>query len=103
VTHSFAQCLIDSKNFNFFKIEPEKVFYAGGFGVDANFVEAADYFKAAVYERLKHNSHIERHNTHKMESMCVLACVCFFPFNYCSLQIYEHNPSLTNIFFLCNE
>jgi len=38
VTHAYATKLVESDKFKFVKLKPTRVFYAGGFGVNAEWV-----------------------------------------------------------------
>jgi len=43
ITHSYADQVMDSPKFSFFRMTPAKVYFVGGFGVMAKWVEPEDY------------------------------------------------------------
>lgn len=43
VAHSYAEQIIDSPVFSFYKLKPESVFYVGGFGVQSEWVPIREY------------------------------------------------------------
>jgi putative heme iron utilization protein len=47
LTHSYADQVMDSPKFAFYRLLPEKIYYVGGFGVLAKWVDVEDYQQAA--------------------------------------------------------
>jgi putative heme iron utilization protein len=47
VTHIYADQVMDSPKFAFYRLLPEKIYYVGGFGVMAKWVDVHDYKAAA--------------------------------------------------------
>lgn len=43
VAHGYAEKLVESPVFAFYKLRPESIYYIGGFGVNAAWVEVAEY------------------------------------------------------------
>eukprot|EP01039_Chlorochromonas_danica_P002766 gene2766-3020_t len=46
IVHPYAEQIADSPRFSFYRIKPEKIYFSGGFGVQATWVDVADYEKA---------------------------------------------------------
>jgi len=46
ITHVYADQVMDSPRFHFYRIRPKKVYFVGGFGVLAKWVPAEDYLDA---------------------------------------------------------
>ena len=46
IAHSYADRVLDSPKFSFYKIFPKQIYFVGGFGVSAKWVDVADYKKA---------------------------------------------------------
>lgn len=47
LTHAYADQVMDSPKFAFYRLIPEKIYYVGGFGVMAKWVDVDDYKNAA--------------------------------------------------------
>jgi heme iron utilization protein len=47
ITHTYADQVMDSPKFAFYRLKPTKIYFVGGFGVLAKWVEPADYHAAA--------------------------------------------------------
>jgi len=47
ITHVYADQVMDSPKFAFYRLLPEKIYYVGGFGVMAKWVDVEDYRQAA--------------------------------------------------------
>jgi putative heme iron utilization protein len=47
LTHTYADQVMDSPKFAFYRLLPEKIYYVGGFGVLAKWVDVEDYQHAA--------------------------------------------------------
>jgi putative heme iron utilization protein len=47
LTHTYADQVMDSPKFAFYRLLPEKIYYVGGFGVMAKWVDVHDYQNAA--------------------------------------------------------
>jgi heme iron utilization protein len=47
ITHTYADQVMDSPKFAFYRLRPQKIYFVGGFGVLAKWVEPADYHIAA--------------------------------------------------------
>jgi len=47
LTHAYADQVMDSPKFAFYRLIPEKIYYVGGFGVMAKWVDVEDYKVAA--------------------------------------------------------
>jgi putative heme iron utilization protein len=47
LTHTYADQVMDSPKFAFYRLLPEKIYYVGGFGVMAKWVDVDDYQHAA--------------------------------------------------------
>jgi putative heme iron utilization protein len=47
LTHAYADQVMDSPKFAFYRLLPEKIYYVGGFGVMAKWVDVDDYQDAA--------------------------------------------------------
>lgn len=47
ITHTYADQVMDSPKFAFYRLVPEKIYFVGGFGVLAKWVEPGDYHAAA--------------------------------------------------------
>lgn len=47
LTHAYADQVMDSPKFAFYRLVPEKIYYVGGFGVMAKWVDVNDYKNAA--------------------------------------------------------
>eukprot|EP00339_Tiarina_fusa_P014916 CAMPEP_0117046594 /NCGR_PEP_ID=MMETSP0472-20121206/32217_1 /TAXON_ID=693140 ORGANISM="Tiarina fusus, Strain LIS" /NCGR_SAMPLE_ID=MMETSP0472 /ASSEMBLY_ACC=CAM_ASM_000603 /LENGTH=225 /DNA_ID=CAMNT_0004759005 /DNA_START=1 /DNA_END=674 /DNA_ORIENTATION=+ len=47
LTHAYADQVMDSPKFAFYRLIPEKIYYVGGFGVMAKWVDVEDYKDAA--------------------------------------------------------
>lgn len=47
ITHTYADQVMDSPKFAFYRLKPKKIYFVGGFGVLAKWVEPADYHAAA--------------------------------------------------------
>mmetsp|Transcript_12408 Transcript_12408/g.15996 ORF Transcript_12408/g.15996 Transcript_12408/m.15996 type:complete len:341 (-) Transcript_12408:250-1272(-) len=88
VTHSFAQCLVDSKHFHFYKLIPNKIFYAGGYGVDAQYVKLEDYFNSKADPlALQSLSLVNKINYQNRQDLQLL-CTEFIPeFARCNEQL----------------
>lgn len=41
--HQYAEQIVDSPRFGFYRIKPEKIFFAGGFGVQSTWVDVQEY------------------------------------------------------------
>lgn len=48
VAHSYATQLVESDKFKFVKLKPTRIFYAGGFGVNAEWVDVEQYETAVA-------------------------------------------------------
>jgi len=46
LVHQYAEQIADSPKFQFYRIAPEKIYFSGGFGVMATWVDVADYASA---------------------------------------------------------
>ena len=46
LVHPYSEQLVDSPKFTFYKIKPEKIYFSGGFGVMATWVDVAEYESA---------------------------------------------------------
>lgn len=46
LTHAYADQVMDSPKFAFYRLIPEKIYYVGGFGVMAKWVDVQDYSEA---------------------------------------------------------
>ena len=46
ITHTYADQVMDSPKFAFYRLKPKKIYFVGGFGVLAKWVEPADYHAA---------------------------------------------------------
>lgn len=68
IAHSYADQVMDSPKFHFFRLVPTKVYFVGGFGVSSEWVPPEEYKKAtpdilandasSIMERLNHD-HVE--------------------------------------------
>lgn len=47
ITHTYADQVMDSPKFAFYRLKPKKIYFVGGFGVLAKWVEPTDYHAAA--------------------------------------------------------
>lgn len=47
ITHTYADQVMDSPKFAFYRLVPQKIYFVGGFGVLAKWVEPADYHAAS--------------------------------------------------------
>jgi heme iron utilization protein len=47
ITHTYADQVMDSPKFAFYRLKPQKIYFVGGFGVMAKWVEPEDYQAAA--------------------------------------------------------
>jgi putative heme iron utilization protein len=47
LTHAYADQVMDSPKFSFYRLEPSKIYFVGGFGVLAKWVDPSDYQEAA--------------------------------------------------------
>jgi putative heme iron utilization protein len=47
ITHSYADQVMDSPKFAFYRLVPSKIYFVGGFGVLAKWVEVDEYVEAA--------------------------------------------------------
>jgi putative heme iron utilization protein len=47
LTHAYADQVMDSPKFHFYRLVPQTIYYVGGFGVLAKWVDPADYQRAA--------------------------------------------------------
>jgi putative heme iron utilization protein len=47
ISHSYADQVMDSPKFQFYRLTPHKIYFVGGFGVLAKWVDPADYAAAA--------------------------------------------------------
>ena len=47
ITHTYADQVMDSPKFAFYRLKPKNIYFVGGFGVLAKWVEPADYHAAA--------------------------------------------------------
>ena len=47
ITHTYADQVMDSPKFAFYRLQPQKIYFVGGFGVLAKWVDPADYQAAA--------------------------------------------------------
>lgn len=43
LVHQYAEQIVDSPKFKFMKIKPQKIYFSGGFGVMATWVDVTDY------------------------------------------------------------
>jgi putative heme iron utilization protein len=43
IVHPYAEQIADSPRFSFYRIQPEKIYFSGGFGVQATWVDVKDY------------------------------------------------------------
>jgi putative heme iron utilization protein len=46
VVHPYAEQIVNSPKFRLFRLKPEKIYFSGGFGVMATWVDVADYQQA---------------------------------------------------------
>ena len=46
LSHPYAEQIVDSPKFTFYKIEPRKIYFSGGFGVMATWVDVPEYESA---------------------------------------------------------
>ena len=46
IAHSYADRVMDSPMFRFYRLTPKQIYYVGGFGVSSKWIEAAEYKKA---------------------------------------------------------
>lgn len=46
LVHQYAEQIVDSPKFTFFRIRPQKIYFSGGFGVMATWVDVDEYAKA---------------------------------------------------------
>jgi putative heme iron utilization protein len=44
--HQYSEQIVDSPRFSFYRIKPEKIFFAGGFGVQSTWVDVEEYVKS---------------------------------------------------------
>jgi putative heme iron utilization protein len=47
ITHAYADQVMDSPKFNFYRLEPQQIYFVGGFGVLAKWMEPEDYAAAS--------------------------------------------------------
>lgn len=47
ITHSYADQVMDSPKFSFYRLVPQKIYFVGGFGVLAKWIDVEDYKTAA--------------------------------------------------------
>lgn len=60
LTHAYADQVMDSPKFAFYRLIPEKIYYVGGFGVMSKWVDVEDYRAAAPDILAKEASEIVR-------------------------------------------
>jgi len=48
ITHSYADRVIDSPKFSFYRLTPKKIYFVGGFGVQSSWVPLHDYRSATA-------------------------------------------------------
>jgi len=79
VAHGWATRLVESDKFTFFKLKPERVYYMGGFGVDAAWVDLQEY-EAAEADPLALDSLalVNKLNTEQQDDLLLL-CNQFVP------------------------
>jgi len=74
VTHGFAALLVENDQFKFYKLKPERVFYSGGFGVNAQWVDVHEYEAAEAdslaLESLALVNKINKENTGDLGLVC---------------------------------
>lgn len=74
VTHGFAALLVESEAFKFYKIKPGRIFYSGGFGVNAQWVDVPEYEAAEAdslaLESLALVNKINRENKEDLALIC---------------------------------
>lgn len=46
LVHQYAEQIIDSPKFSFYRMKPQKIYFSGGFGVMATWVDVAEYEQA---------------------------------------------------------
>jgi putative heme iron utilization protein len=46
IVHPYAEQIVDSPKFRFMRVKPEKIYFSGGFGVQATWVNVEEYEKA---------------------------------------------------------
>lgn len=46
ISHAYAEQVMDSPKFQFYRLRPSKIYFVGGFGVQATWVPVEDYFSA---------------------------------------------------------
>ena len=74
ITHAYADQVMDSPKFAFYRLVPTKIYFVGGFGVLAKWVEVDEYKEAAPDILAKEASSIvERINREHAEDLCLTA------------------------------
>jgi len=53
IVHSYSERLVESPKFSFYKLQPERVYFVGGFGVLSKWIPVAEY-ETAVPDILAH-------------------------------------------------
>lgn len=46
VSHAYSLRLVESPKFTFMKLQPDKIYYVGGYGVNSAFVDVAEFEEA---------------------------------------------------------
>eukprot|EP00934_Nitzschia_sp_Nitz4_P005155 Nitzschia sp. Nitz4//scaffold63_size106090//28937//30136//NITZ4_004383-RA/size106090-processed-gene-0.120-mRNA-1//1//CDS//3329555954//5145//frame0 len=46
LTHTYAEQILDSPHFSFYRMVPQQIYYVGGFGVAAQWIQVEDYQQA---------------------------------------------------------
>jgi len=74
LTHAYADQVMDSPKFAFYRLIPEKIYYVGGFGVLAKWVDVEDYKTAApdILAR-EANDIVKKLNREYMEDLQLMA------------------------------
>mmetsp|Transcript_23986 Transcript_23986/g.42724 ORF Transcript_23986/g.42724 Transcript_23986/m.42724 type:complete len:339 (+) Transcript_23986:134-1150(+) len=77
VAHTYADRLIESPKFDFWKLEPERIYYVGGFGVQSTWVDRVEFETAtADILALESNELVNKLNAEKQQDLRTL-CVQF--------------------------
>ncbi len=95
IIHPYAEQILDSPKFSLYHIQPQKIYFSGGFGVMACWVNVEEYEKARP-DVLAHEvpSVMSRTNTEKQGECVIVDCVVFTFYYQCDIDGEENVVTL---------
>jgi putative heme iron utilization protein len=72
ITHAYADRVMDSPKFDFYRLRPAKIYYVGGFGVQSEWVPVEEYQNARPDVLARHAADIVQKLNHDSEDDLIL-------------------------------